>query len=243
MVAHHNNFEAANSARAADLFREYQHEIHKHTDRLFAGLMGFQWVAGIVFALWVSPLTWDGPVSRTHLHVWAAILVGGTISLFPALLALLRPGRPSTRYTIAVAQMLMGALLIHLTGGRIETHFHVFGSLAFLAFYRDWRVLVPATDRRGAGSHAARGVLAAVGLRRAGRQPMALGGARRVGDLRRRVSLVSHSSQRHGDAGDGGSHGDARTGSSDAPAGGDRRAKQPGPQRRHPGGRARLRRS
>ena len=41
--------------------------------------------------------------------------------------------------------MLMGALLIHLTGGRIETHFHVFGSLAFLAFYRDWRVLVPAT--------------------------------------------------------------------------------------------------
>jgi signal transduction histidine kinase len=30
-------------------------------------------------------------------------------------------------------------------GGRIETHFHVFGSLAFLAFYRDWRVFVPAT--------------------------------------------------------------------------------------------------
>src|SRR5947199_6627677 len=41
--------------------------------------------------------------------------------------------------------MLMSALLIHLSGGRIETHFHVFGSLAFLAFYRDWRVLVPAT--------------------------------------------------------------------------------------------------
>ena len=34
---------------------------------------------------------------------------------------------------IAAAQMLIGALLIHLTGGRIETHFHVFGSLAFLA--------------------------------------------------------------------------------------------------------------
>ena len=107
--------------------------------------MGFQWIAGIVFALWVSPLAWSGPVSRTHLHVWAAIVVGGIISLFPALLGLFRPGRPSTRYTIAVAQMLMGALLIHLTGGRIETHFHVFGSLAFLAFYRDWRVLIPAT--------------------------------------------------------------------------------------------------
>ena len=107
--------------------------------------MAFQWIAGIVFALWVSPLAWYGPVSRTHLHVWAAVIVGGVICLPPALLALVRPGFASTRYTVAVAQMLMGALLIHLTGGRIETHFHVFGSLAFLAFYRDWRVLVPAT--------------------------------------------------------------------------------------------------
>jgi signal transduction histidine kinase len=41
--------------------------------------------------------------------------------------------------------MLYSALLIHLSGGRIETHFHIFGSLAFLGFYRDWRVLVPAT--------------------------------------------------------------------------------------------------
>jgi PAS domain S-box-containing protein len=133
------------SDRAAQLFAEARHHIHRRTDRLFAGLMAFQWVMGIVFALWVSPLAWDGSASRTHLHVWAAIVVGGIISLFPALLGLFRPGMTSTRYIIAIAQMLMGALLIHLTGGRIETHFHVFGSLAFLAFYRDWRVLIPAT--------------------------------------------------------------------------------------------------
>ena len=132
-------------SRAAELFEEYQSDLHRRTDQLFAGLLGFQWIAGIVFALWISPLAWYGPVSRTHLHVWAAVFLGGSISLFPAALGALRPGRTSTRYTIAVAQMLMGALLIHLTGGRIETHFHVFGSLAFLAFYRDWRVLVPAT--------------------------------------------------------------------------------------------------
>ncbi len=41
--------------------------------------------------------------------------------------------------------MLMVGLLIHLTGGRIETHFHIFGSLAFLAFYRDWKVLITAS--------------------------------------------------------------------------------------------------
>ena len=131
--------------RADELFVAYQHDIHRRTDRLFAGLMGFQWLLGIAFALWVSPLTWAGAESSTHLHVWAAILLGGVISLFPAMLGLFRPGEVSTRYIIAVAQMLMGALLIHLTGGRIETHFHVFGSLAFLAFYRDWRVLIPAT--------------------------------------------------------------------------------------------------
>ena len=51
----------------------------------------------------------------------------------------------ATRHVIAAGQALTSALLIHLTGGRIETHFHVFGSLAFLSFYRDWRVLLTAT--------------------------------------------------------------------------------------------------
>jgi len=135
----------AAARRAGDLFAQSQHDIHTRTDRLFAGLMAIQWVSGIVFALWVSPLAWSGTTIRVPSDVWAAIFVGGAICLLPALLGLFRPGVPSTRYTIAVAQMLMGALLIHLTGGRIQTHFHVFASLALLAFYRDWRVLVPAT--------------------------------------------------------------------------------------------------
>ena len=137
--------EGTTSGRADELFAQYQHDIYRRTDRLFALLMVIQWAAGIIFALWVSPLAWYGTVSRTHLHVWAAIFLGGGICLFPAMLGVFRAGEASTRYMIAVAQMLMGALLIHLTGGRIETHFHVFGSLAFLAFYRDWRVLIPAT--------------------------------------------------------------------------------------------------
>ena len=133
------------TARADALFHAHQQEIYCRTDRMFAYLMGVQWLAGIVFALAVAPRTWAGSASETHTHVWAAVFLGGAISLFPALLALLRPGRASTRHIVAAAQMMMSALLIHLTGGRIETHFHVFGSLAFLAFYRDWRVLIPAT--------------------------------------------------------------------------------------------------
>jgi two-component system sensor histidine kinase/response regulator len=131
--------------RTETLWHESQQRLYRHTDRIFAGLMAFQWVAGIVAALVISPRAWAGQASTIHLHVWAALLLGGLITAFPVLLALFRPGHTSTRYAIAVGQMLMSALLIHLTGGRIETHFHVFGSLAFLAFYRDWRVFIPAT--------------------------------------------------------------------------------------------------
>jgi signal transduction histidine kinase len=131
--------------RAAELFREHQQTIYRRTDRIFAVLMPLQWLAGVATALWISPLTWTGTTSRLHPHLIAATLLGGLITAFPVALALCRPGRLGTRATIATGQMLMSALLIHLMGGRIETHFHVFGSLAFLAFYRDWRVFVPAT--------------------------------------------------------------------------------------------------
>ena len=131
--------------RAAALLSEQQMRIWTQTDRLFAVLFIVQWIAGIAAALWLSPLTWSGSQSSTHLHVWMAICLGGVIAIFPCALALTRPGKASTRHVVAVAQMLMSGLLIQLTGGRIETHFHVFGSLAFLSFYRDWRILVPAT--------------------------------------------------------------------------------------------------
>src|SRR6185436_12987899 len=135
----------ARLARATQLFDTHQFEICKRTDQLFAVLMGLQGVGGIVAAYLISPRAWIGITSRTHLHVWAAIFLGSAISALPIILAITQPGKPTTRHTIGIAQMLMGALLIHVTGGRIETHFHVFGSLAFLSFYRDWRVLVPAT--------------------------------------------------------------------------------------------------
>jgi two-component system sensor histidine kinase/response regulator len=137
--------EASQAARTDFLFHESRSTNYKRIDRLFAGLMCFQWVAGVIAALVISPRAWAGSVSHTHIHVWAAIFLGGIITIFPVALAFLRPGEVLTRHVIAVAQMLMSALLIHLSGGRIETHFHVFGSLAFLAFYRDWRVFVPAT--------------------------------------------------------------------------------------------------
>jgi PAS domain S-box-containing protein len=131
--------------RAEELFQQHRQQIFRQTDQLFGKLMLLQWVACLVLALMLSPYTWNGESSQVHLHVWAAIFVGGAISLFPIWLTRAWPGAVVTRHVVAIAQMLMSALLIGLTGGRIETHFHVFGSLVILSFYRDWRVLVPAT--------------------------------------------------------------------------------------------------
>ena len=131
--------------RATALHADHNDQIRVRTDRLFAALLIAEWLAGIVVALIISPLTWAGIESTIHIHVWAAVGLGSAIVLIPAGLGLIRPGYAATRHVIAISQMMIGALLIHLTGGRIETHFHVFGSLAFLAFYRDWRVLLTAT--------------------------------------------------------------------------------------------------
>ena len=47
-----------------------------------------------------------------------------------------------TRAFIAVGLMAYSALFISETHGMIEMHFHIFGALAFLLVYRDWRVLL-----------------------------------------------------------------------------------------------------
>ena len=136
---------AALERRKAELFDEEWTTLAARNDRRFAALLLGQYLFGIALAFWLSPRAWNGETSTVHPHVWAAIGLGAIIAAPPIALARLRPGRPLTRHVIAAGQMLFGALLIHLTGGRIETHFHIFGSLAFLACYRDWRVLVTAS--------------------------------------------------------------------------------------------------
>jgi len=133
------------NARALELFAQMQDAVIKHTDSIFARLMIWQWVAAVAASVLISPHTWAGTQSKIHIHVLAAVFLGGLITAVPVFMAFRQPGRALTRHTVAIGQMLMSALLIHLTGGRIETHFHVFGSLAILAFYRDWRVLISAS--------------------------------------------------------------------------------------------------
>lgn len=133
------------SSRAQEIFNEQLSQIHRSTDYIFAWLLLGQWAFAVILAIIVSPLAWEGLNRAIHLHVWIALILGGVITLPASLLGFFASGKDYTRHAIAMSQILIGSLLIHLTGGRIETHFHVFGSLAFLAFYRDWKVLLNAT--------------------------------------------------------------------------------------------------
>jgi PAS domain S-box-containing protein len=136
------NREDPGTVRALELFREQQDVIYRQTDRMFVTVMGVQWLGAIIISLLVSPSVWH---AQSSWNFTVAALCGSLFCGIPIWLAAKNPGATSTRHAVAVGQMLTSALLIHLTGGRIESHFHIFGSLAFLALYRDWKILLSAT--------------------------------------------------------------------------------------------------
>ena len=128
-----------------ELFKERYRKECLRVNKFMKWLMITQWFVGIGFAAFYSPRTWIGNHYEVHVHVWAAILLGGSLSGFAILWLCTYPRSHYSRHVIAIAQMLWSALLIHLSGGRIETHFHVFASLAILSIYRDWTILITAT--------------------------------------------------------------------------------------------------
>jgi methyl-accepting chemotaxis protein len=131
--------------RLNSLYEQEVVRIAKRTDKLLAAIMFGQWLIAFVAVTVTSPQTWAGSQSSMHPHISDVIGYGALFTIFPVFLAYTRSGEVLTRYAMAIGQMSMGALIIHLSGGRIEYHFHVFVSLAVLSFYRDWRVLVIAT--------------------------------------------------------------------------------------------------
>jgi PAS domain S-box-containing protein len=131
--------------RANELLGDFQQGIYRRTDRLSALVLAVEWLVLVVIAVARTPYTWDGDQASVHPHVLIAAGLGALVCGIPALGAWYWRGRTATRYMVALAQMGCSSLLIQLLGGRIEAHFHVFVSLIFLAAYRNWKVLVPAT--------------------------------------------------------------------------------------------------
>jgi methyl-accepting chemotaxis protein len=127
-------------------------------DRGLSKLVAVETVLAVLLAWLYTPQTWTGTGVSPHAHLLAALLIGGGCTGAGLWLARTCPGQPLTRHVLAAAVMLMSALFIHVGGGRIEVHFTVFVSLAYLASYRDWRVLLTATVVV-AGDHLLRGLL------------------------------------------------------------------------------------
>jgi methyl-accepting chemotaxis protein len=101
--------------------------VRRRADRVMSGLL----VAHLPVALALAGLhgTW-----------LLAIVVGGAASFIPLALASTRPGAPVTRFAVAIGFITYSVLFIDQTHGMLEMHFHIFGGLAFMVVYRDWRV-------------------------------------------------------------------------------------------------------
>ncbi len=136
--------ETATCCRAGELFESQRRDLFRSTSRIFAGLLIFEWLAIIVagLAMWPNEAADSQDWVR---QLWTSVFVAGAIVGLPIYLAFAAPERTLTRHAVAIGQMLNCALFIHVTYGRIESHFYIFGALAFLALYRDWRVLITAS--------------------------------------------------------------------------------------------------
>ncbi len=82
---------------------------------------------------------WFGTGISTAL-IGSALLLAG-----PAALFFLKPGEQVTSLALGSASMGISALLIHLSHGMIEMHFHIFAAIAFLIVFGNiWPILTAA---------------------------------------------------------------------------------------------------
>ncbi|MGD1084938.1 MAG: response regulator [Verrucomicrobiota bacterium] len=131
--------------RAGEFFRQQKLVNYKATDRMFAWLIAFEWLAAMAAVSLISPTVPKlARIPQGQLMGQAAGLAG-LLYLLPMALTLFRPGRAYTRHVVAIGQMLTPSLFLYLTDCGFETHFFVFGALASLAAYRDIKVLLMAT--------------------------------------------------------------------------------------------------
>ncbi|MEW9797947.1 methyl-accepting chemotaxis protein [Alteromonas sp. CYL-A6] len=102
------------------------------SQKIFQVVIAIQWVMSLVIAFmtgeWLPPF-----------------LLGLPIVIVPLVLSFQSPGSALARHAMGLGVQLMTALHIHQAYGLIEMHFEIFVLLAFLANYRDWRVIASST--------------------------------------------------------------------------------------------------
>lgn len=93
---------------------------------------------GIVWLLWLHAVGVPGFGLLTGSHALLG-LVGGVTLAGIAVLAMNQGMGPRLRAALAtVGLILASSLLVHLSGGFIESHFHFFVMMAVIVLYQDW---------------------------------------------------------------------------------------------------------
>ncbi|WP_370137861.1 methyl-accepting chemotaxis protein [Alteromonas sp.] len=78
-------------------------------------------------------------------EILPAFVLGIPIAAVPLVLSLQNPYSAISRHAMAIGVQLLTALHIHQSFGLIEVHFEIFVLLAFLSYFRDWKVVATGT--------------------------------------------------------------------------------------------------
>jgi PAS domain S-box-containing protein len=124
-------------ARAREVRHDVVATLIGGTHLTFRGVFAAQWVIALALA-WKSSLPGESRVLFT-------LILGAMLSVPALLFARAAPQAHWVRHFMAACQMGWSILFMWLLEGQPEAQLHVFVSLAFLAFYRDWRVIVTAS--------------------------------------------------------------------------------------------------
>lgn len=123
------------------IFDEHMKQVSVRVDWVFFIVLVLEWVGATALGFFASSGSWGGGSKISMESGIIGFFFGALFSLPPLVFINVAPGEKVTRYAVAFAQVCFSILLIYLTGGRIETHFHIFVSLAALSFYRDKNIL------------------------------------------------------------------------------------------------------
>ena len=130
------------SAKATGHAETARRVLHGTVSRTFLWLLPLQWLTSVLLCLFGADANGATGFCANGLNPWLSVGISTLINSAPFVVIRRGPDRPLARYVIGASQTLFYCLLLSLSVEGFDTRYYVFVSLAFLAFYRDWRLLL-----------------------------------------------------------------------------------------------------
>jgi methyl-accepting chemotaxis protein len=126
---------------ARKYYLQHREVVFRKTDKRLSILLVLQWFVILLITVLSS---FQNKTSDNYLI--PVVLFGGGCALISAYAATFFRGHNPTRHIITVSQIILSSVLIYVTHGRIESHFHVYVSLILISMYREWGLLLNASS-------------------------------------------------------------------------------------------------